>query len=129
MTHHVANESGLRPMRFGRAMHMDITRASDADLQRAIQTLDDYDTAGKASEATRDKIDDRIADINDEGDRRAGGLIVAVARKPLAYWHPATSPVTNDDLADEASADIADTVAKLDPALTDGLVPGETSAI
>lgn len=105
MTHHVANQNGLRPMRFGRAMHMDLSRASDADLDRAFRVLNDYDDAGKASAYTQDAIDDRIDDIFAEGDRRAGVTPAYVERKPRSFWHPATEPADADDRAIENSAD------------------------
>jgi hypothetical protein len=111
MTHHVADPTtGLRPMTYGRAMHMDLSRASDADLDRAFRVLNDYDDAGKASAYTQDEIDDRIDDINCEGDRRAGVTYAVVDRKPRSFWHPATTPVNADDAdasADEGPAELA----------------------
>lgn len=110
-------------MHLGRAQHMDLSRASDADLERAFRALDDYQNSGKASAMTIDKFDDRIADIFDEQDRRAGIAPVYVRRLPVEFYHPAAEPVDGDDAGDVTPADLPD------PVSDDGLVPGETSAI
>lgn len=147
----------VKPMRFGRALHMDLSRASDTDLDRAFRTLDDYDTAGKASAYTEELIDERVAAIFDEQDRRAGQEPVFIPRQPgLRDLHEArerqeaaesigedddaadaTLSAGPDDDADDASLDV-DAPSPEEQALgrtladqpqLDGLVPGETSAI
>lgn len=99
--------NNLRPMRFGRAMHMNLSRASDEDLARAYKVLDDYDNVGKASAYTQDLIDDRLSDIDDEGDRRAGVTPVMVERKPREFYHPGldASAASEDDDAPDVDAD------------------------
>jgi hypothetical protein len=140
-----------KPMRFGRALHMDLSRASDEALEAAFRVLDDYDTAGKASAYTEELIDERIAAIFDEQDRREGQTPVFIERQPgLRDQHllglrqrieAAGSIGEEDDRAEEAlgeaDADVeSPTQAERDLAealvndpQTGGLVPGETSAI
>lgn len=110
-------------MHLGRAQHMDLARASDADLDAAFRALDAYQNSGQASAMTTDKFDDRIADIFDEQDRRAGIAPVYVARMPVEFYHPAAEPVDGDDAGDVTPTDLPDATTD------DGLVPGETSAI
>lgn len=117
-------------MHLGRAQHMDLARASDADLDAAFRALDAYQNSGQASAMTTDKFDDRIADIFDEQDRRAGIEPVYVRRLPLSFWHPPVEAAGDDDAEQPEQP-----VTSPDPhdALTgvglDGLVPGETSDI
>lgn len=118
-----SESNNLRPMRFGRAMHMDLSRASDEDLARAYKVLDDYDNSGKASAYTQDLIDDRLSDIDDEGDRRAGVEPVQVERKPREFWHPGAD-VSVDDLPEESISNRI--YAALDDVAFD---PGQVPAI
>jgi hypothetical protein len=140
------NATNVRPMRIGRALHMDLSRASDTDLQRAFQVLDDYDNAGKASAYTQAKFDDRIDDIFAEMDRRAGFEPIFVTRLPLEHYFPGTLEAAGDD-DDEREPDgapIGEDADGLTPAEREagrenapdadtfaqsGLVPGLTSAI
>lgn len=138
------NIANVRPMRIGRALHMDLKRASDADLERAFAVLDGYMNAGKASAWTMDKFDDRIDDIFAEQDIRAGFEPIRVNRQPLAS---ASAQTGDNDDADEAEPDgapIGEDADGLTPAEREagrehapdadtfaysGLVPGLTSAI
>ena len=74
--------ANAKPMKFGRALHLDLSRASDDTLEAAFRVLDNYDTAGKASAYTEELIDERIAAIFDEQDRRAGQEPVFIPRQP-----------------------------------------------
>lgn len=73
---------GPKPMRYGRAMKLDASRASDEVIAEAIAFLDAYDTAGHASSWVQEAIDERIQELNDEGDRREGVEPVYVPRQP-----------------------------------------------
>lgn len=79
------NIASVKPMRIGRALHMDATRASDEDLERAILTLATYLNETRVSEWTMDKFDMRIDDLTDEQDRRAGVTPAYVERKPIGF--------------------------------------------
>jgi hypothetical protein len=145
-------------MRFGRAMHMDLTRADDEKLNAAIRTLTSYDDAGLASAYTQDKIDTRLAEIDDEQDRRAGCEHMIVGWNPNASHHVigvastiaefnaetgeriVAAPRDFDDGADpvadttdmqdaDAVEDSAMGISVPDGGFPDGLVPGERSAI
>lgn len=164
--------SATMVVRFGQAMHMDLSRASDEKLAAAYKTLDEYDTRGEASAYTQDKIDRRLSEIDDEGDRREGveptpwnpnptshvvGVSSTIAERdiegdfdadgiPADDMEPDEVPVQltlsgqmhdpdaeqvmdDDDTPAETRREIEHIVSELDPATTDGLVPGETSAI
>lgn len=145
MTTTANNAANARPMRIGRAQHMDLSRASDADLEAAFRVLDAYDSAGKASAYTQAKFDDRIADIFDEMDRRAGMTPVFVARMPLEHYFPGTTTEGDDDEREPDGAPVGEDADGLTPAeraegrrnadvlrqtfADTGLVPGLTSAI
>lgn len=96
---------GPKPMRYGRAMKLDASRASDAVIAEAIAFLDNYDTAGHASSWVQEAIDERIQELNDEGDRREGVEPVYVPRQPSQkeVWqaHAANPAEPADDAQDE----------------------------
>lgn len=137
------NATNVRPMRIGRALHMDLSRASDDDLNRAFRVLDDYDNAGKASAYTQAKFDDRIDDIFAEMDRRAGFEPVIVTRLPLEHYFPGTLEASDDErepdgapigedadgLTPEERADGRANAPDLETFTASGLVPGLTSAL
>lgn len=115
----VANNAAAtteRPMRIGRALHMDLTRASDRDLERAFAVLDGYMNEGKASAYTMAKFDDRIEDIFAEQDRRAGAKPVYVERMPLSHYFGS---------ADDADADESEPDGAPAGEDADGLTPAE----
>lgn len=97
---------GPKPMRYGRAMKLDLSRASDETLAEALAFLDAYDTAGHASSWVQEDIDERIQAINDEGDRREGVEPVYVPRQPSQreVWQSlAAQPADEaDEPADDA---------------------------
>lgn len=97
------NIASVRPMRIGRALHMDITRASDEDLDRAFAALDGYLNETRVSAWTEDKFDLRIAEITDEQDRRAGVEPLYVEAKPIGF-----EAVADDDDERFAHADDED---------------------
>lgn len=128
--------NNARPMRLGRAQHMDLSRASDDDLEAAFRALDEYMNSGAASAYTQMKFDDRIADIFDEQDRRAGATIVYVDRLPLEHYYPGTLEASGEDepeadgLTDEQRAEgRKDAEALRETFAETGLVPGISSAI
>ena len=162
MKNQTAN-SAVLVVRFGQAMHMDLSRASDEKLAAAYKTLDEYDTAGQASAYTQDKIDRRLSEIDDEGDRRAGVEPAPWNPNPEAHVTGVSSTIAEHELdddpgqsafmdrmeaqlaaaqmgeGDEEVMDDDDTPAETRQEIahivdelgadTDGLVPGETSAI
>jgi len=121
----MTDQTTIRPMNIGRAQHMDLTRASDDDLQRAFSVLDGYDTAGKASAYTQAKFDDRIQDIFDEMDRRAGCQPVYVERLPLAHYYP--GPAEADDAP--AAAELRKDAEVTQLFRETGTLPGLTSSM
>lgn len=140
MTNQTTNSAAIT-IRFGQAMHMDLSRASDEKLAAAYKTLDEYDTRGEASAYTQDKIDRRLSEIDDEGDRREGVEPAPWNPNPEAHVIGVSSTIAermgegteevmdDDDTPAETREEIAHIVDELDPSVTDGLVPGETSAI
>lgn len=159
MNMNTTNAAQTVTVRFGQAMHMDLSRASDEKLDAAIRTLNNYDDAGLASAYTQDKIDTRLAEIDDEQDRRAGCAHMIVGWNPSVTHHVigvastiaefdaetgeriVAAPRSMDDGADpvadvdgseadeDAEEDAAMGVSVPDGGFPDGLVPGETSAI
>lgn len=128
------NNANERPMRIGRALHMDLSRASDRDLERAFAVLDEYENSGKASAYTMDKFDDRIEDIFAEQDRRAGMAPVHVDRLPLEHYWPKAEAADADEPADGLTPEERAEGRKDEDAVREvfeqtGLVPGLTSAI
>lgn len=101
---------GPKPMRYGRAMKLDASRASDEVIAEAIAFLDAYDTAGHASSWVQEAIDERIQALNDEGDRREGVEPVYVPRQPSQreVWEAlAAEPAEPGDEATDAPQDDA----------------------
>lgn len=97
-----------KAMRYGRAMKLDLSRASDEVLAEAYRVLDEYDTQGHASAWVQEAIDERLAAIDDEGDRRAGIEPVYVPRQPSAreVWEASMKAGERaDETADDAQDD------------------------
>lgn len=123
-------QTTTKTMTIGRALHMDLTRADDAKLEAAFRVLNDYEDSGKASAWTLDKFDDRIQDIFDETDRRAGFEPVYVPRQPLYHAAPVEPDADTDGEEDAPDAE----ELRSDPSVrrefeTTGMLPGLSSAI